>query len=102
MVKGESACRYANSTVNVLTAGDTTQNGLCSPHTTACIVDKNCREVWNTTASNVFKITNVSRLGDMSQYTLAASEIRTSTVAFTFGPAFKLPDRLNTLHARHC
>ncbi|CAK4165627.1 unnamed protein product [Aphanomyces euteiches] len=85
--QGQSNCRYANAPVNVLTAGDSTQNGLCSPSTTACIVDKKCKEVWNTTASNLFKFTNVNRLGDVSQYALAALEIQNCTEPFTFDPS---------------
>ncbi|CAK4234481.1 unnamed protein product [Aphanomyces euteiches] len=100
--QGQSNCRYANAPVNVLTAGDSTQNGLCSPSTTACIVDKKCKEVWNTTASNLFKFTNVNRLGDVSQYALAALEIQNCTEPFTFDPSYKLPDRLNTFALENC
>ncbi|CAK4143352.1 unnamed protein product [Aphanomyces euteiches] len=96
--QGQSNCRYANAPVNVLTAGDSTQNGLCSPSTTACIVDKKCKEVWNTTASNLFKFTNVNRLGDVSQYALAAFALENCQLTDNNFPNITWPEKLNELY----
>ncbi|CAK4587413.1 unnamed protein product [Aphanomyces euteiches] len=98
LAHGDSTCRYAKSPGNVLTAGD----GLCSPNTSACIVDSTCAEVWHTPASDVVKFTNVNRLGDMSQYALTALEIQNCSVPFTFDASFKLPDQLNTFALENC
>ncbi|KAF0686901.1 Aste57867_21333 [Aphanomyces stellatus] len=102
LVVHAQSCPYANVAGDVLTAGGPDVGGFCSPGTVYCRVNSACVEVWNSKEAGKYKVTNVTRLGDLSRYTQQGLMVQNSIAPVTFDPLFVLPNRLTAFGLENC